>query len=1379
MTKLNAILTLLIATQAFAQNAPDRFRQFDQDHDGKLSRDEVAAFAGLRRLFERLDADGDGGLSPDEIRVAAERFPGLATLAGEATERKPQTPSEETPGKPDAASPGDLWDGAVALFENRVRNLDATVRFYRDGLGMKEVSATADSHLLEFGGSYLRLRRAQGAAPKQERPADLLQRIAAATGFRFLSLAVPDRSAVEDRLVKSGFPRPRNFGTVSMAVDPDGMVVEIISARAGEPRLMAGLIVADEDESRNFLTNKLGIEYEGSRPMPAALGSGKVYHFTTAKAGLKVAQATGRTPARSQPNQPGILGLALLVPDVAAVRRGLKKQRLEPADPVSAVPGSVLIFADPDGNQFRIASLDSVAGIAAEEPASPLDSEFQPRIVAMGDASVAYIDPEFESANRRIVFQDPQWNIWIGEINGATGDFKSDHGCDLLVAEDTVPAREAANGPEFALDRDGWSVFFTRNDVNGVPQTWRARLTEKPPRLEQLTHLPGGSAGALASQAADLDRTWFGFLQGDRRNLRAFFAHSLQPDEPVSIPDYQIGNGGARFIAGSADVLYARKNPETGRNEVVRRNLDTGHVERLLAEADVQRYYDAWIFPAPELGGVETLVATLDRTRIAFYRKPDGEADKDWRRVAELQLPGGFAHRFIFSMEPILGIADKVDRSWVLFEARSAPRPNQRSDNSVWIASPGIGGRESILRRVDDGAETGVAALRREPETLAGDHEVFLYYGYRPLSGGRGGLRRAATGLTWPEPTAAADDSSADPAEPMFRRAELPGLTDTPVAVNGFAIADLNRDGLPDIIATRQVQPGFFAGDRLDLLINRGGMTFEPHTIQITGSDLTAERFGASAEIPNLADFNGDGFLDLFVTRCGGARFQKHGNTLLLSDGAWDTFRDVSAAMGVQAKAAYNRQSSIGDVNGDGWLDIAIGCDAIGRPDRVGVPHSRLYLFRPGGPKFESGTFVDISGTHGLDEFGGYTGDPSKDRAGPSISLRDLDNDGDLDLVQTCHADMTGALQTDREAVANYAQGVWVWKNLLRETDEFRFERVTGNGLAEYARLEWNPETERYDAIETGSGLPYLAFADTDNDGLLDALAAGPNSTYWAPRAEYTGGRFWRNLGDFQFQRDTESSGLASLDWNYKQIYQHNGWELSPRMRDTSPRTLRRSPGVAADRANKQPGIPLHGPGGNHPYFSDVIFGDFDNDGWQDVVVLDRSERTGLNAFAQFYRNERGIFRLVKTADTGLDAGGISGEAADLDGDGWLDLVLAADPMNSSAGRKPEPERFQSRVFLNNGASGADVNHWLRLTFKGIPDAELIGARIELTAGDRKQSRWIHSNRAYKSGGALDAHFGLGQATSAAVTVTLLDGRTKSFPRLAGNQNHVLEVPAR
>jgi hypothetical protein len=216
------------------------------------------------------------------------------------------------------------------------------------------------------------------------------------------------------------------------------------------------------------------------------------------------------------------------------------------------------------------------------------------------------------------------------------------------------------------------------------------------------------------------------------------------------------------------------------------------------------------------------------------------------------------------------------------------------------------------------------------------------------------------------------------------------------------------------------------------------------------------------------------------------------------------------------------------------------------------------------------------------------------------------------------------------------------------------------------------------------------------------------------------------------------------------------------------------APRPAAGADHKQPGLPSFGPGGNDPYFADVIFGDFDNDGWQDVVCVDRAELPGLNTYAHYNRNDHGTFRLLKTADTGLDAGGISAEASDLNRDGLLDLFIAADPDNT--GVALDIARYESKVYWNTGELGGKQNHWLHLTFTGLSHAELIGARVELTADGEKQHRWIHSNHSYKSGGALDAHFGLGKATIADVKVTLLNGNTQSFEKLTAEKSHLLTL---
>jgi hypothetical protein len=204
---------------------------------------------------------------------------------------------------------------------------------------------------------------------------------------------------------------------------------------------------------------------------------------------------------------------------------------------------------------------------------------------------------------------------------------------------------------------------------------------------------------------------------------------------------------------------------------------------------------------------------------------------------------------------------------------------------------------------------------------------------------------RAKGGATKPE-------SQPAPAMPgaLFRRVEIPGFTDIAEGNNGIALADLNHDGLVDIIATYTTPNNWrdTEGNSLRVFINQGGLRFQLHPITIRNSKLTGERFGLSPQIPNLVGFNGDGLLDIFITRSAAMLAGKLepgaesiGNTLLLSDGAWDMFRDVSAKLGARNETGYNRQTSIADANKDGWLDIAIGCDNIGNA-MGGVPHSRL-----------------------------------------------------------------------------------------------------------------------------------------------------------------------------------------------------------------------------------------------------------------------------------------------------------------------------------------------------------------------------------------------------------------------------------------------------
>lgn len=603
----------------------------------------------------------------------------------------------------------------------------------------------------------------------------------------------------------------------------------------------------------------------------------------------------------------------------------------------------------------------------------------------------------------------------------------------------------------------------------------------------------------------------------------------------------------------------------------------------------------------------------------------------------------------------------------------------------------------------------------------------------------------------------------------MFECVHVPGITDVREGMNGFALADLNRDGLPDLIAT--YSPPLSAGEsRLAVLINEGGFRFKSQEITIRDSTLTMADFGGAAQIPNLADFNGDGFLDILVTRSapmsgGKVRGKRKplGMTFLLSDGAWDSFVDVSERMGARNELGYNRQTSIGDVDGDGWLDIAIGCDNI-KNAIGGYPHSRLFVFKPNGKNFIDGRFEDIGGTDLVPDFGGFYHDSAKDKAGPGISLRDLDSDGDLDLVQSYHVDVRQPLVV--YCPGEYRQGVMCWKNLLRETGRLHFEKVTNNGLHCEARLTYNREKQLYEPANEARapGLPYLSLADVDGDGLQDILGVGPDSDYWAPRVEHVTGRFWKNLGGFRFEDRTAPAGFTPLNYGYGQWMDFFEERKPARWANWQPTV----------KFESQPGLTPQHPSKNTPYFADSVFADFNNDGSLDVVVMNRSESLNPRALL-FMGKGDGTFEVQPTTISGLDASGISAEASDLNGDGLIDLLFAADPDNSvGTGQIAEAHRYESKVYWNTGEHGGKLNHWVHLTSSGLSDAELIGARVELTANGRKQYRWTHSNHSYKSGGQLDAHFGLGKASIADVKVTLLNGKTWAFEKVVADKNHQL-----
>jgi hypothetical protein len=108
----------------------------------------------------------------------------------------------------------------------------------------------------------------------------------------------------------------------------------------------------------------------------------------------------------------------------------------------------------------------------------------------------------------------------------------------------------------------------------------------------------------------------------------------------------------------------------------------------------------------------------------------------------------------------------------------------------------------------------------------------------------------------------------------------------------------------------------------------------------------------------------------------------------------------------------------------------------------------------------------------------------------------------------------------------------------------------------------------------------------------------------------------------------------------------------------------------------------------------------------------------------------------------------------DFNGDGFLDIFLTRHSPVSAEQNRGDLPLLGNTFLLSDGA-------WDRF--------------VDVSAKTETRNERAYS---YKRGGALDAHLGLGKATSADITVKLLNGKTKAFARLAADRSHVLEVAA-
>jgi hypothetical protein len=173
----------------------------------------------------------------------------------------------------------------------------------------------------------------------------------------------------------------------------------------------------------------------------------------------------------------------------------------------------------------------------------------------------------------------------------------------------------------------------------------------------------------------------------------------------------------------------------------------------------------------------------------------------------------------------------------------------------------------------------------------------------------------------------------------------------------GCAWADYDNDGYPDLFVANN-------GGRSFLYHNQGNGTF----LKITNDAIVAPI--ANSASGAWGDYDNDGYLDLFVANLGQKNFLYHNN----GDG---TFTPITNS-GIGQDIGYSWGGAWADFDNDGYLDLFV---ANGQPNGTGV---KDYLYRNAG----DGTFTKVVR-------GSLVNDNA---AGDGCAWGDFNNDGLVDL---------------------------------------------------------------------------------------------------------------------------------------------------------------------------------------------------------------------------------------------------------------------------------------------------------------------------------------------------------------------------------------------
>jgi hypothetical protein len=465
--------------------------------------------------------------------------------------------------------------------------------------------------------------------------------------------------------------------------------------------------------------------------------------------------------------------------------------------------------------------------------------------------------------------------------------------------------------------------------------------------------------------------------------------------------------------------------------------------------------------------------------------------------------------------------------------------------------------------------------------------------------------------------------------------------------------------------------------------------------------------------------------------------------------------------------------------------------------------------------------YVDITAPAGL---GGIP--HSTATWGTGLCAADFDGDGDHDLfvpgvpgapIQYFRND-GGLVFSDQSAGANLGIGLSPQSCTVADIDNDGDADILLGNLLQPMQLFINDGSGHFSEDAQARGLTAVmsvhgaTFGDYDRDGWLDVYVSNRGTT---PN------RLYRNLGGGVFQDVTTSTRTGHTGFTFLSAFVDYDEDLWPDIYCVNDRGLVAGPNVMlrnngdgtftdvsaainASHAIEGMGVDftdVFNDGGVDIYCADFpvdhlflhwkpqlgqydvdqyVYGiqgggtgwavhwlDHDNDGWQDLHVVDQ------NAGNILWRNPGApASQLALWTDVAPAIGlmqfypQFTALTADFDNDGGIDILqrFGANPI------------FQSPTGASLHHNQVPRGNWLKVRTTGVvSNRDGFGARVEVLTGTNRQRQWVRSGVGFQSDNDRRVHFGLGSATQAdEVLVTWPSGQVQRLENVTANQ--ILEV---